>query len=150
MKNKTRWSIAMPMLALLGCASTGTVMNGYDGPERSDREVAILFTPEIDPPSYERRGGVLSAVGGKTVGSFMDGYPRATKVLPGEYLIKVGCLDMILKNNMDFRLLRARFEAGRYYELVCERSSVAALDRGASYKSVEHLLPASVKDQLRR
>ena len=148
MKNIMRWLIAMPILALIGCASTGKVINAYSGPERSDREVAILFTPEIDSSSNGRNGGVLSAVGGNTVGTFMDGYPRATKVLPGEYLIKVGCPDMIRKNNMNFRLLRAKFEAGHYYELICEGFSIAAVDHGASYRSVEHLLPDSIKDQL--
>lgn len=150
MKNITRWSIAMPLLALIGCASTAKVINAYRGPERSNHQVAILFTPEVDAPSYDHAGGVLSAVDGNTVGTFMDGYPRAAKVLPGESLIKVGCPDMIRKNNMNFRLLRANFKAGHYYELVCEGFSIAAVDRGASYKSVEHLLPDAIKEQLRR
>ena len=140
----------MPILALIGCSFTAKVINAYNGPERSDREVAILFTPEIDSPSNERSGGYLSAVDGQTVGTFMDGYPQATKVLPGTYLIKVGCIEMILKKSDSFHLLRAKFEAGHYYELICERFSIAAIDRGTNYKSVEPLLSKSLKEQLRR
>lgn len=150
MNKSTRWPMTMAVIALVGCASSDKVISAFDGPDRSDRDVAILFTPAIDAPSRERSGGLLSAVDGKAVGSYMDGYPRATKVLPGSRLIKVGCLDAIFNKNMDFRLLRATFEAGHYYELICSPFSVAAVDRGTDYASVEPLLSDSLKKQLRR
>jgi hypothetical protein len=112
--------------------------------------VAILFTPEIQAPSNDRSGGWLAAVDGQPVGSYMDGYPQATKVLPGSYLFKIGCPELILNKSTSFHLVRAKLEAGHYYELICERFSVAAVDRGTSYKSVEPLLSKSLKEQLRR
>jgi hypothetical protein len=143
----TCWPTAMLTLALIGCATPAKVINAYSGPPRSDPEVAILFTPEIESSKNGRSGGLLSAVGATTVGSFMDGYPRATKVLPGEHLIKVGCPFI---RDLSFRLVRAKFEAGHYYELVCEGFSVAAIDRGTSYRAVEQMLSDSLKEQLRR
>ena len=145
-----RGAIALLIAALAACSATAKVIKAYSGPERSDREVAILFTPQIKSPSIERSGALLAAVDGNTVGSFMDGYPAATKVLPGTYLIKVGCPSLLQNRNMDFRLLRATFEAGHYYELICAQFSATAVDRGTSFSSVAPLLPDSLKEQLRR
>lgn len=60
MKNITILSMVLIFVAAAGCSSTGTVINAYNGPERDDREVAILFTPKDESNSGERSGALLS------------------------------------------------------------------------------------------
>jgi hypothetical protein len=135
--------------ALTAC-SAPEVRNTYEGPDRSRAEVAILFTPRPDAYPDKRSRAHFSAVDGKHYGTYMAGYPAATKVVPGDVMVKVNCFDAQPAKWETFLLFRARLEAGHYYELACDHFSASAIDRGTDYESIRHLLPAAIQDQLAR
>jgi hypothetical protein len=112
--------------------------------------VAILFTPKEDAYSDRRPTAHFSAVDGRHYGTEIAGYPAAARVLPGTALIKVKCFDPELPKLESFLLFRATFKAGHYYELSCDRFTALAIDRGASFERMRHLLPAELHEKLAR
>jgi hypothetical protein len=118
-------------------------------PERAAADVAILFTPKKDAYADQRPRALFSAVDGKHVGTDMAGYPAATRVLPGDVLVKVNCtIDDPHPRWDSFLLFRATLKAGHYYELACDRVTASAIDRGTSYESIRHLLPDTINAKL--
>ncbi len=151
---KTVWitSALLSAAALAGCGG-GEVRNAYEGADRADSEVAILFTPKESVYTDKRRRALFSAVDGKPVGTYMDGYPTATRVLPGTYMLKVNCFDPQLANTGkwdSFLLFRATVQAGHFYELTCEFGNASTIDRGTRYESVKDLLHPAAAEKLRR
>jgi len=154
---KTMWitSTLLSAAALAGCGGS-EVRNAYEGADRADSEVAILFTPKEGVYSDKRRRALFSAIDGKPVGTYMDGYPTATRVLPGTYMLKVKCLDPQLQSHQNsgrwdsFLLFRATVQAGHFYELACDFINASAIDRGTRYESVKDLLPPAAVEKLRR
>lgn len=139
-------STAFLIFVLTGCG--GGVINAYDGPARASREVAVLFTPKTDPRVHGGDRAVLSGVGGKNYGTYMNGYPEVTRVLPGKYMIKVLCYDTSGGSSglSRFLLFSADLEAGHYYELTCNPSTASYTDRGTDYNKVRDLPPGSFHD----
>lgn len=81
----------------------------------------------------------------------MAGYPAATRVLPGDVLVKVNCTTDAGHPRWDsFLLFRATLKAGHYYELSCDGVTASAIDRGTSYESIRHLLPDAIHAKLAR
>jgi hypothetical protein len=144
MKTITLGCTALLAGALMACSAPG-VRNTYDGPERAASDVAILFTPKESAYSDQRPRALFSAVNGKIYGTDMAGYPAVTRVLPGEALVKVNCtMDNPHPRWDSFLLFRATLKAGHFYELVCDRVTASAIDRGTSYESIRHLLPDAI------
>ena len=145
----------LPWAALLAVSISGCsapeVKNTYEGPQRPDSEVAILFTPKAETYSDKRPRALFSAIDGKHYGTETAGYPAATRVLPGDVLIKVNCtMDAGHPRWDSFLLFRARLKAGHYYELACDRVTASAIDRGTSYDAIRHLLPPQLHEKLAR
>ena len=138
--------MAFLIFALTGCG--GGVINAYDGPARASRDVAVLFTPKTNPRVHGGDRAVLSGVGGKNYGTYMNGYPEVTRVLPGKFMIKVLCYDTSSGSRglSRFLLLSADLEAGHYYELTCDLLTASYVDRGTDYNKVRSLLPESFHD----
>jgi hypothetical protein len=137
------------LLASLLMACSPELGNTYDGPERAASEVATLFTPKRAAYSDQRPRALFSAVNGQHYGTDMSGYPAVTRVLPGEAVVKVNCTTDDPHPRSDrFLLFRATLKAGHFYELVCDRSTASAIDRGTSYESIRHLLPDAIHTKL--
>jgi hypothetical protein len=131
--------------ALTACGAP-EVKNTYEGPERAASEVAVLFTPRRDAYTDKRPRALFSAVDGRRYGTDMAGYPAAARVAPGEVLVKVNCtVDDPHPRWDSFLLFHATLKAGHYYELACDRVTASAIDRGASYDSIRHLLPEALQ-----
>jgi hypothetical protein len=128
--------------ALNSCAGPG-VINAYDGPARGDRDVAVLYTPDI-PYTDEKGPGKLSAIDGKPYGTYLDGYPSMTRALPGAAMLKINCYIPSFRQSV-FRLVNVTLKPGHYYELVCERLSAACIDRGTDYNAVRDALPEAAR-----
>lgn len=136
------WVWTMLLLAgLSGCAGV-RVVKAYAGADRPDREVATLFTQKNLDYTAARGQALLVAVDGKSLYSEWDGYPDITKILPGNYLIKVQCR---LSPHVpgDIRLLKVKLEPGHYYELTCALGSSSFIDHGTDYDAVKKLLPSA-------
>jgi hypothetical protein len=143
----TRLACAALLTGALAACSTPEVRN-TEGAERGASEIAVLFTPKPDAYADKRPRAHFSAADGKHYGTFMAGYPAATRVVPGAALIKVNCFDPALPRMESFLLFRTTLQAGHYYELTCDLFSASAIDRGTSYESIRHLLPAAIQDKL--
>lgn len=142
---------AMLLAATLTACSAPEVRNTYEGAERPNSEVAILFTPQ--PRSFRDAypRALFSAVDGRTFGSATLGYPAVARVAPGEVLVKVNCVPPGTHPRWDsFLLFRTQLKAGHYYELACNRVTASAIDRGTSYEAVRHLLPEALHAELGR
>lgn len=133
------WVCTALLLAGLSSCAGARVVKAYAG---SDRDIATLFTPKNLEYTAERGHALLVAVDGKSLYSEWDGYPDVTKILPGNYLIKVQCR---LSPHVpgDIRLLKVKLEAGHYYELACAFGSSSSIDHGSDDGSVKKLLPSS-------
>lgn len=141
---RTLASAALVLTVITGCVHDGAIVTAYDAPERNDRNVAILYTPkDAGSPS-----AWLVAIDGRSIGTDLKGYPRATKALPGKVRLKVKCYLRGLPDS--FLLVDAVLEAGHYYELGCAKWSASYTDRGTNYTSVKHRLPDSLQDKLGR
>jgi len=139
---------ALLVSALAACSAPG-VRNTYEGPERAAPEIAVLFTPRKDAYTDKRPRAFFSAIDGRHYGTSMNGFPEATRVLPGEVLIKVKCATDDPQREWDvFLLFRATLKAGHYYELGCDRVIASAIDRGTNYESIRHLLPEAIQAKL--
>lgn len=141
--------VLLAAATVAGCGGS-EVRNAYEGAARADSEVAVLFTPKEGVYTDKRRRALFSAVDGKPVGTYMDGYPTATRVLPGTYMLKVNCFDPELPKWESFMLFRATLEAGHYYELACDLIKASAIDRGTRYESVKDRLHPAAAEKLRR
>lgn len=146
---KTIAAVIALALCVGGCASGVGVIDAYDVQPRADHEVAFLFTPRDGTYADGRSGGLLSSVDGRVVGSFTDGYPWMSRVLPGSVMLKVRCYAPALRLE-SFRLLAATLRAGHYYELVCSLTSASYSDRGTDYQAVRPLLHPTVPEELGR
>jgi hypothetical protein len=88
MTRPTIWVVCAGLLSMAAGCATPEVRNTYDGPERAAAEVAILFTPKKDAYADKRPRALFSAVDGKHYGTDTAGYPAATRVLPGDVLVR--------------------------------------------------------------
>lgn len=132
---------------LAGCSSAG-IINAFEGSDRPNREVAILFTPQEKTAGEKQDRAFFSAVDGKNYGSYMNGYPTVTKVLPGDVTIKVLCTTSSSPLSA-YRIIQTRLVAGHYYELSCDLMKASCTDRGTDYTSVRDLLSKSAQEKLR-
>jgi hypothetical protein len=148
MRTTTKLACSALLTGALAACSAPEVRNSYEGPERTPSDVAVLFTPKHDAYPDRRARAHFSAVDGKHYGTYVAGYPAATKVVPGEVLIKVNCFDAPPAKWESFLLFRATLEAGHYYELACDHFTASAIDRGTSFESIRHLVPAAIQDKL--
>jgi hypothetical protein len=149
---KNIW-IAGALAALAGCAAD--IRNADEGSQQlPDSETAILFTPRTGVYDAKARRARFSAADGNAVGTFMKGYPDATRIAPGTYMLKVLCFDPTLgpKWGESFLLFQAKLEAGHFYELSCSSNVTGpvAIDRGTQFEGVKHLLHPDAAEKLRR
>lgn len=152
MKHK---QIVFLLAALAGCAAD--IRNVDSAASRDDSAVAILFTPRQGVYDAKARRAHFSAANGKAVGTYMSGYPDATRVAPGTHLFKVRCFDPKLWSPNTpsplaerFMLFEATVEAGHFYELGCDTMKAYAIDRGARFDAVSDLLHPDAAERLRR
>ena len=152
---KNRW-IACALAALAGCAGAD-IRTANEGAQRPDSEMAILFTPREGVYDAEARRAHFSAANGRAVGTFMSGFPDATRIAPGTYLLKVRCFDPKLWSPRlpsplaeRFMLFQATVEPGHFYELGCDTMNAYAIDRGTAFESVKNLLHRDAVEKLRR
>jgi hypothetical protein len=137
MKNIGIVCVLASLGVLDGCGGA-SVRNAYEGAERADSDVAVLFTPSAAAATDKKRRAFFSGIDGKEFGT-----SSLTWVLPGTHLIAVSCTDA---EGGSFPLFQATLERGHYYELGC--SSV--IDRGTSADAVKRLLDPALAEQLRR
>jgi hypothetical protein len=156
MKNKRVIWAAVSTAALAGCAGAD-IRSADDGAQRPASEVAILFTPRQGVYDPKARRAHFSAADGKAVGTFMKGFPDATRIAPGTYLFKVRCFDPTLYSPRHgsqwaetFMLFQATVEAGHFYELGCDVMKAYAIDRGTRFEAVKDLLHPDAAEKLRR
>lgn len=110
----------------------GGSAKAYDGGERSDAQVATLFTARQGSlfAKIEGASAMLSRVDDLVVGDDMlKGYPHVTKVLPGRHRIVSKCL---VGSKFAFPAWTATLEAGHYYQLICQ-------DNGDGYASASYI-----------
>src|SRR4051812_28379439 len=152
MKNKWVIFASVSTAMLAGCAAD--IRNADEGSQKlSDSEAAILFTPRTGVYDAKARRARFSAADGKAVGTFMSGFPDATRIAPGTYLFKVRCFDPTLANSKyedTFMLFQAKVEAGHFYELACGVMGASVVDRGTRFEGVKHLLHPDAAEKLRR
>ncbi len=153
MKNK--WIIGA-FAVLAGCGGAD-IRSADEGLQRPDSEVSILFTPRKGVYDAKARTARFSAVDGNPVGTFMSGYPDATRVAPGTHLFKVMCFDPKLYSpNVPsplaerFMLFEAKVEPGHFYELGCDLGKAYVIDRGTSLEAVKDLLHPDAAQKLQR
>lgn len=145
------WSAAS--VALLAGCGAADIRNADEGVQRPDSELAILFTPRQGVYDAKARRARFSAANGKAVGTWMGGFPDATRIPPGSYLFKVMCYDPALANSKyadTFMLFQGTVEAGHFYELACDFRGASMIDRGTRLESVKHLLHPDAVEKLRR
>lgn len=149
MRTTTKLACSALLMGGLTACSTPEVKNTYEGPARAGSEVAVLFTPRGDAYTDKRPVALFSAVDGRHYGTATNGFPLATRLLPGDALIKVKCaVDATDRSRDVFLLFRATLKTGHYYELACDRVTASAIDRGTSYESIRHLLPDAIQAAL--
>lgn len=156
MKNRSfAWSAAS--IALLAGCGTADIRNADEGVQQPDSAVAILFTPRKGVYDAKARTARFSAADGNPVGTFMSGYPDATRVAPGTHLFKVSCFDPKLYSASApsplaerFMLFEATVEPGHFYELGCDLMKAYAIDRGNRLEAVKDLLHPDAAEKLRR
>ena len=122
---------------LSGCVGMAGMAGGYakayDGNDRSDAQLATLYTAREGSMFAEVKGAsaMLSQVDDRIVGDdLFKGYPKVTKVLPGRHRLVSKCF--ALGSQVAFPAWTATLEAGHYYQLTCE-------DMGNGYASASHI-----------
>jgi hypothetical protein len=148
MKNK--WAVFV-LAALAGCAAD--IRNVDDAASLQDSAVAIVFTPRQGVYDAKARRAILSAADGRAVGTFMGGFPDATRIAPGTYSFKVRCFDPVLASSKyadTFMLFEGTVQAGHFYELACNVMGASMVDRGTRFESVKDLLHPDAAGKLRR
>jgi hypothetical protein len=145
------WS-AVSTALLAGCGGTADIRDADPGLQQSDAKVAILFTPREGVYDAKARRAWFSAADGKAVGTFMKGFPGATRLAAGTYLFKVNCVDPTFGPRAPadlretFMLFTATVQAGHFYELACDTRDARAIDRGTRFESVrDRMLPAAAE-----
>ena len=122
------------LFPLLLSACGGGMVNGYSGQAVPDDQVAVIFTP--------RPNAAISAhtrwVDDMEIAGSVTGNPRVVKVLPGIHQIRAVCY-VGSTNLRAFPSIRADFQAGHSYELLCQSkdgktASLSIEDRGTSYR----------------
>lgn len=115
-------------LLLGACANVGSV-NGFDGPERPDSEVAILVTEQRTQPQVNNPLVYLRAVDGVSVGKVSK-----LRLLPGAHAVETECRVAGYSGTLQ---LKNNFEAGHTYEVYCvdegKNAMVTSRDLGTAY-----------------
>ena len=148
---KSLW-IACSLVVLGGCGGAD-IRDAQEATPKAGAEVAILFTPRTGVYDAKARRAIFSAADGKAVGTFMSGFPDATRIAPGTYMFKVRCFDPTMRDSRfedTFMLFQATVEAGHFYELTCNVMGASAIDRGTRFEAVKHLLHPDAAEKLRR
>lgn len=111
MQSLFRITQIVTLLSLGGCAGLAGIMgahvNAYPGKERPIEEVAVVL-----PVGRAQ----LAKVDGKHVGDNTLGYPSDVRVLPGDRLITIDCMQDLKPKPTPFT---GRFEAGHFYNMEC-------------------------------
>ena len=110
------------------------MVNGYSGQAVPDDQVAVIFTPR----PYPAISAHTQWVDDMEVGGSATGNPRVVKVLPGIHQIRAACY-VGSTNLRAFPTIRANFQAGHSYELLCQSkdgrtASISIEDRGTNYR----------------
>jgi hypothetical protein len=120
----------VPVLCLTGCATmSGDYIKGYEGPERPDSELAVLYTPTTEPAQ-----AWLDGVDEVSYNSFLSS-ARKAKILPGRRKINVHC---VAGNRTAYPSFTAVIEAGHAYRLICRQvglntATAGVIDMGVGY-----------------
>jgi hypothetical protein len=116
MENPMKTCSLIAATLLSGCAAISSLGGGYakayEGPELTDAEVAILYTPKADG----RLMAFASKVDEQTVGDNYRGYPMVTKMQPGQHRIYMRCN---MNTHYAYTTITREFRAARYYEMSC-------------------------------
>lgn len=148
------WRAAI-LAVLAGCGGHD-VRTAGDGVGVSGDATAILFTPREGVYDAKARRAWFSAADGKAVGTFMKGFPDATRIAPGTYLFKVKCVDPTMgprapvELRETFMLFTATVQAGHFYELACDPLKASLIDRGKELEPVRGLLRPATAERLRQ
>lgn len=119
LKNKAlHLSIMLLALHITGCVGLAGVMGasvqGYEGPERPDSEVATLVKTQSETAF---RIAYVKSVDDEVYGDdVLRGWPSTVKVLPGVHKIEIKC---VFAGMYAFPSMQAELKAGMKYEVNC-------------------------------
>ncbi|HET7764905.1 MAG TPA: hypothetical protein VFK92_07420 [Burkholderiales bacterium] len=107
----------------------GDYIKGYEGPEKPDSELAVVYTPRT-----EEAQAWLDGVDEVSYNAFLSSVRKA-KILPGRRKISVHC---VASNRSAYPSFVAVFEAGHAYRLICRQVSIntatgGVIDMGVGY-----------------
>ena len=116
-------------LALVGCTTPGGIYNGYEGPEKDPKEIAVLdwslgysswLSPRLSRP--KRKSGVVTEIDGKDVPGSLRLFGAETTrahLLPGIHTITVmnNWEELELGDDTDF-FLGPFLQEGRFYVVI--------------------------------
>ena len=107
--------LCLPLAALPGCTGIagelGAKVKAYDGPERSDAQVATIRMSEAGLHS------TIGGVDGVLYGSWLEGYAKTVQILPGVHTLKVLCFPFYAAGYVE---LTATLQAGKSYQVGCQ------------------------------